>query len=138
MIIFQNSLITLDYLPDYDILSFDWPDIEPFEKEQFLYSMDKLIEMLKNYDVKNLLLDVSKSTVKIPYGEYQELLRDLAVKTGSTRVQRVARVTTVDPERETNVNLVREESNVHYQYQDFKTKEEALRWLISQSKKEGP
>lgn len=137
MIVFKNSLISLDYNPEYDILSFDWPDIGPAEKAVFVYMMDQVVETMKSYNVKNLLIDVSHSVVTIPAEEYQKLLIDLGEKTKKTAVRRVARVTTFDPERESNVKEVRESSPVPYQYHDFRTKEDAIRWLKYHTQKEG-
>jgi uncharacterized protein YqgV (UPF0045/DUF77 family) len=136
MIVFQNSLIILNYTPDTDILSVDWPDFEPYEMVELKESLNKIIEILKSYDVKNLLIDASKARINMNDKEYFAVISEFAAKLRDTRMQRVARVMSSDPERERNVNIVRQENVLSYYFQDFKSRADALRWLSSQSKKE--
>jgi hypothetical protein len=132
MIVFQNSLITLTYTPDTDILSVDWPDVEYDRLLEMQESLHKVIEVLKSYDVKKLLIDASTGTIRINYSEYQALIREFAMDLVQTRLQKIARVLPNDPERDESVVAIRKEMTTSIHYQDFKTKAAALRWLSDQ------
>ena len=57
MILFQNSLLTLAYNPSSDILEVNYPDLYEFLLPEIKHSIDIMIDNVRNYDVKRVLLD---------------------------------------------------------------------------------
>jgi DNA primase large subunit len=131
MIVYQNHLITLTYTPESDTLMIDWPDVESYTFPEVRESFQKIVEVLKNYDVKNLLLDASTGFIRLKYSEFLTLIREFATNLLQTRLQKFARVLPKDPEREESVKTIQKELANSYQYRDFKSKAAALRWFQS-------
>jgi hypothetical protein len=132
MVAFQNSFITINYTPDTDILSVEWPDFEAETVLEVRNSINKIVDLLKNYDSKNLLIDVSKARISIPYADYNFIIKEFALNLLTTRVVKYARIMSSDPEREENVKSVRLENLYDFQYRDFKTTAEAISWLTGE------
>ena len=132
MIAFQNSFISINFTPDTDILSVEWPDFEAETVLEVQNSINKIVDLLKSYDAKNLLIDVSKARISIPYADYNVIIKEFALNLRTTRVVKYARIMSSDPEREENVKSVRLEKLYDFQYRDFKTTDEAISWLTGE------
>ena len=133
MVLHQSSLITLDYDPATDILSLDWPDVKDFLVPEVERELKVLIDTIKHYDVKKLLIDTSKARVEVNDTEYQAFISTFAEALKDTRLQKFARVGTSDPEREKLSDRARESSriNLFMEFHSFNTRTEALAWLIA-------
>ena len=130
MILYQNGIIKLEYEPSVDVLSVEWPDFQELVMPEIKFSIKTLCESIRNYDVKNLLIDVSKSTINLAAAEYKLLMvqfvHDLMT---TTRLQKMARIMTSDTEREKNINEIKDETDFSFQYKLFTNREDALSWL---------
>src|SRR5687768_3138784 len=113
MVLHQSSLITLDYDPATDILSLDWPDVKDFLVPEVERELKVLIDTIKHYDVKKLLIDTSKADVEVNGAEYQVFLTNFANTLKDTRLQKIARVGTSNPEREKLSDQARETSQIN-------------------------
>ena len=131
MILFRNGLITLEYDPAADILFVDWPDILPYNLTDVRETLLVLLDTIRVYDIKNILIDSRRSVVELNEEEHEALMLDFARDLKSTRLQRMARLRTNDPVRESRVTLARKKSGTSIDYQEFKDEAAAMEWLKS-------
>lgn len=129
MIVYQNSLVTLDYLPGPDILVVEWPGSAPYMPLEIREAMQKITDTMQNYQVKHLLIDGSRANLASLDASFRGILADLLIKLIPTPILKLARVITGNPAREQNLISLRLEIALPYQFQDFKNKAEALAWL---------
>ena len=133
MILHQNSIIKLDYNPATDILQVDYPDLHTFHLPEISESLVLLVETIRNYDVKRLLLDASKTIIEVSEEQNKQLTLQLASDLQKTRIQKVARIQPLDQTRELtaqeNIKRIQQAGLLSYQIQTFISKDEALAWL---------
>ena len=75
MVLFDNSLIRLDYNPATDILEVEYPDLYDYLLSEIRRSIDTLLDTVKNYDVKRLLLDSTRTIISVGDEESREIAR---------------------------------------------------------------
>ncbi|MFC5270360.1 hypothetical protein ACFPIB_07060 [Adhaeribacter terreus] len=129
MIVYQNSLITIAYMADTDILSVDLASFEPYAALEIKEAIQIVVETLSNYKNKYLLLDASKISTTMPDADYREVINHFVSVIGQTNLQKVARIITSDPLREEVVYTMRENLFLPFQLHDFVSKDEAMHWL---------
>lgn len=133
MILHHNSIIRLDYSPATDILEVKYPDLQKFMLLEIKESLKLMVETIRNYDVKRLLLDASSTYIEISEEENRMLSLQLAEELTRTRLQRVARIQPKDPEKELraqqNIKQIEKEIVLPYQIHTFSDRAEALKWL---------
>jgi len=88
MILFQNSIIKLDYTPATDILAVEYPDLHDFLLPEIKHSINIMVDNIRNYDVKKILLDSTKTIVSVGEAESREVATYLASGLVKTRVQK--------------------------------------------------
>jgi hypothetical protein len=133
MLLYTSSLFTLNYDPTTDILSADWPDVKDFLVPEVNREIIVLIDNIKHYDVKKLLIDTSKAKIEVSSAEYQDFIAAFAVALKSTRLQKFARIGTNNPEREKITEQAKNSSGISevMEFRSFATKAEALDWLLT-------
>lgn len=135
MILFDNSIIKIDYTPATDILEVAYPDLEGFLLSEIKHSIIVLVENVKNYDVKRVLLDASRTIISVSEEESREIATYLAAGLVCTRVQKVARIQSPSDHVETtaqgNIRYIHTSLSLPFQLQNFITKAEAVGWLMS-------
>jgi hypothetical protein len=134
MLIYHNSIITLDYNPATDILSVALPDIQAHSISEVERCLDIIVEHVISYDVKKILIDSSKAVVEVEDEAYRNLMLQFSQALMKTRLQMVARIGTPVAAQERRANLVAEEvhqSNPLVAYQNFTGKAAALDWLLA-------
>jgi hypothetical protein len=133
MIIHQNSLIILDYTPASDILEVEYPDLQGYLLSHIKESLDLMVETIRTYDVKRLLIDASKTVIEISEEENKQLTIHLGAALVSTRLQKLARIQPIDLNQELraqeNIQTLKSSGLLPYQLQTFTDKNEALSWL---------
>jgi hypothetical protein len=92
MILFQNSFIKLDYDPATDIFEVGYPDLHGYLLPEIKHSINIMIETVKNYDVKRILLDSTRTVASVNHDESREIAAYLAAGLTKTRLQLLARV----------------------------------------------
>lgn len=136
MILFENSILRLDYNPATDILVINYPDLKDFLLLEIKHSLDRMFEVIKNYDIKKLILDSSQMQSTVTEEEGREVAVYLATGLIGTRVQKVARVQSndnaIEKRAEGNVNHIRETASLPFELRNFSTREEAITWLAAQ------
>lgn len=135
MILYHDSLILLDYRPETDVLYVQWPDLQHFSLVEIEYSFRLLIENIRTYDIKKLLIDSTHANADVTNPEYQALMGELAKSLNGTRLVKIARVISKDPVREAqlvaNTQHMQNGANAAIEYQNFDKREEAHKWLVN-------
>lgn len=135
MILFENSVIRLNYNPATDILEVEYPDLHDYLIPEIKHSINILIETVKNYDVKRVLLDSTRTVSSVDEEESREVAVYLAAGFMSTRVQRVARVESsseaVEKTAQRNIQHIQGAQPLPFQLKNFTSKTAATDWLKS-------
>jgi hypothetical protein len=131
MILYQSGLIKLDYDPAVDILFVEWPDFQVYTLSDVRMAINTLVETVRIYDIKKLLVDSSRTVIEVNEEEYRAVMADFARALMTTRLQKMARIMTSDPERESRVNAVKEEVKLSVAFQNFTDRAVAIEWLKS-------
>ncbi|MBF8963726.1 hypothetical protein I0P70_10740 [Pontibacter sp. FD36] len=133
MILLQNSILRLEYNPATDILQVRYPDLQRYHLSEIRHSLQIMVETIRNYDVRKLLLDARTTAIEIEEDENRQLTVELAGMLSKTRLTKVARVQPADPEKEAraqrNIEAARKAGILNYEVATFTTPEEALIWL---------
>lgn len=133
MLLYKSSFFNLEYDPATDVLSLDWPDVKDFLVPEVTRELAVLVDNIKHYDVKKLLIDTSKARVEVSSTEYQDFIATFARALKTTRLQKFARVATASPEREKISENARQASSITdvMEFRSFASKAEALAWLLT-------
>ena len=133
MILFQNSIARLDYDPATDVAIVEYPDLHGYLLGEIKYSIDLLVQAIRNYDVRLLMLDSSRTVISVSPEESREIAVYLAARIMTTRVRKVARVQsgseTVEQVAQDDVAYVTREQALPFQVQTFPGRTEAAVWL---------
>ncbi len=130
-----NGIITLDYNPATDVLVTSMPDVRLFGLSEVGFCLDLIVESVRNYDIKHLLLDSSQSVVEVEDQAYKAVTAKFGMDLMKTRLRKIARVATADAKREEKSARIsaelRQELNLPMAFQSFPSQDEAMDWLLS-------
>jgi hypothetical protein len=130
-----NGIITLDYNPSTDVLVTSMPDIKQFGLSEVSFCLGLIVDSIRNYDIKNLLLDSSKSVIEVEDEAYKTITTKFSKELMTTRLKKIARVATTDNNREKkSAKLsaeIKQELNLPVVFANFTSQTEAMLWLIS-------
>jgi hypothetical protein len=129
MILYQNGLIRLDYNPATDILFVDMPSVSYGSVPEFRRALDLIVENVRTYDVKKLLVEARKSIIDMPHDEYMVLVTKFGRDLKATRLIKGARVVSDNPEREKIVKQVVNSLEPTFQFKTFTQTADAENWL---------
>ena len=134
MILFENSIIKLDYNPASDILEVAYPDLHDYLLSEIKNSIIVLVNTLTNYDVKKVLLDSSKTVISVSEEASKEVSTYLATSLLKTRTQKLARVqspsTLVEITAHNNIQHIQSSLQLPFQIRNFDNKPDACSWLM--------
>lgn len=137
MILFKNSVISLNYNPAADILEVGYPDLHGFLLPEIKHSIDIMIDNVRNYDVKRVLLDSTRTVISVSEEESRQVALYLAAGLMRTRVQKVARLQSASNAVETtaqgNIKHIQESQTLAFDLKNFTSKAEAVAWLSARS-----
>ncbi|MDO6391251.1 hypothetical protein Q4E40_14015 [Pontibacter sp. BT731] len=133
MILLQNSILLLEYDPATDILQVRYPDLQRYHMSEIRHSLQIMVQTIRNYDVRKLLLDARTTAIEIDDEENRQLTLELAAMLSETRLVKVARVQPSDPENEAraqqNIEAARKAGALSYDVATFPTPASAISWL---------
>ena len=133
MILFENSIIKMDYSPATDILEVAYPDLHDFLLPEIKHSINILVDTVKHYDVKRVLLNSSNTTISVGPKESREIAVYLATGLATTRVQKLARLQSlsaaVEQTAQNNISHIKASQLLPYQLQNFTDRTVAMEWL---------
>ncbi|MBB6610551.1 hypothetical protein H7F15_05845 [Pontibacter sp. Tf4] len=134
MLLFENSLIKLNYDPATDILCVDYPDLHGYIVDEVNYSIDIMVDNVIAYDVKYLLLDSRRTVISVSAEESRKISVYLASKLAMTRLQKLARIQAPNPDLEKRaegtIKDITTTIPLPYLLRTFPTMEEAMYWLV--------
>lgn len=130
MIIFQNGFLTLDYDPRTDVVYVHIPDVSNLFMEELSKSYDVIVDHVRSYDVKRLLLDATHTTVEVEEAAFTRIIFGFASGLRTTRLEKVARVISSVPLREAVVKKVFTEMPLALQFKTFTDSADAMGWLM--------
>lgn len=133
MIIYQDSLLVLDYDVSSDVLYVNWPNLTEANILALNAAIGELLNAVKHFDIKRLLIDSSKSRVDIADEKYRPLVFSIIGRLKETRLQRMARVIPENTFREVYLQSynaqMRAQNLITFETGEFENKEQALSWL---------
>jgi predicted transcriptional regulator len=133
MILLENSILQLEYSPATDILRVRYPDLQRYHLSEIKHSLQVMVETIRNYDVRRLLLDASTTSVEIDDAQNRQLTLELASMLAKTRLLKVARVRPFVDEDETraqqNIEAARKAGLFTYEVGTFTSQADAIAWL---------
>ena len=136
MLLFENSIIKIDYNPATDILTVKYPDLHGYLLPEIKHSIDILVNNVRNYNVKYVLLDSTNTVVSVTPQESSEIATYMATGLATTRIQKVARLQSLDITVETrakeNIQKVFKSTPPPFRLKNFSNKADATTWLISE------
>ena len=133
--IIYSGIITLDYNPVTDVLTTSMPDVKQFGLSEISFCLGLIVENVRNYDIKKLLLDSSKSVVEVEDEAYKAIMMKFGMDLRGTRLKKIARLATADTGREEKSAKLsaelRQELNLPVEFRSFTRRKEAMDWLLS-------
>lgn len=133
MILYDNSLIKIEYNPASDILEVAYPDLHEYLLPEIRHSIDKLVENTISYDVKRLLLNSSQTVVAVEVEKSREITAYMLTCLSRTRIQKLARLQSFNPVveliAEGNIRHVNQIMVLPFELRNFTSKETAKLWL---------
>lgn len=137
--IIYNGIITLDYNPSTDVLATSLPDVRQFGLSEVSFCLDLIVQNIRNYDIKKLLLDSSQSVIEVENEGYKAITQKFGADLKGTRLKKIARVGTSDAKREEmSAKLsteLRLELNLPIEFRNFSSATEAMDWLIEREQR---
>jgi hypothetical protein len=124
-----NQFIKLEFNPALDVLYVEWPNIHDYTVHELGFILAELVSTVKNYDIKKILADSRNSTLTLPEQEYGTIVEKFAHDLSTTRLRKLARITTGLGYREKAAEKAAEEVKDAFAVRSFYTMEEALAWL---------
>ena len=133
MILYQDSLLELDYDVSADVLYVKWPNLTDADINYLDIAINELLNAIKHYDIKKLLIDSRTSQIEISEEVYRPLVFSFIKRLKHTRLYRMARVIPENTFREARLqSYTRQmhfENMFSYETADFNSKDQALAWL---------
>jgi len=133
MILHKDGLIEMDYDVASDVLVVKWLASATSTSLELGYTMDLIVDKVRSYDIKKLLIDAREDVVGITDEEYVEINVKFANNLASTRLDRVARLGTTNINRENFVKSLVEDvqalTQTHLIYKEFSNETAAKLWL---------
>lgn len=126
--IIPSKLIKLDYNVSTDVLSVKWPDFDGYSLEESVETISEVLRTVRHYDVKRLLIDSRSTIVNISREQYEKVATDFVKEIMKTRLEKVARIQTIDAMREEQVRGM-SNSFTSIAFKNFSTETEAILWL---------
>jgi tRNA nucleotidyltransferase (CCA-adding enzyme) len=132
MIIFKNGFLMLEYEPTSDILSFEMPNVDDVVMPEMKRSLTVIVEHVRNYDVKRILLDARQTNIWVDENSYESIISEFYHDLMATRVQKIARLVAPDSVRERVVKKLLDNMHLSVEVQPFTEVGAAVAWLKSE------
>ncbi|MDQ3290557.1 MAG: hypothetical protein M3Q05_04635 [Bacteroidota bacterium] len=128
-----SGIINLDYNPTTDILVTSMPDVRQFGMSEVSFCLNLIVDNIRNYHIKNLLLDSSKSIIEVEDEVYKNITLRFGMDLMNTNLKKLARVGTIDKKREERSaklsGEISQELQLPIEFKNFSNRVEAMEWL---------
>lgn len=117
-----------------DMVCVKWPTIETLYLPEILNSVNLLVENIKNYNIRNLLVDASNTQAHSSREDADQVVSAFISGLEKSRLEKLARVESAVQERESVLKLMMPEINKNstFEIRFFKDLGSALKWLENQ------
>lgn len=129
--IIPSKFIKLEYSPTTDVLFIEWPNMQDYSLPEIRYILQDVVSTVKYYDIKKILADTRKSSLRVDAASYADVLNQLARDLMTTRLEKFARLSTQDRNREKIVKTASALTVGVIQFKNFDNAGEALEWLTA-------
>ncbi len=126
--IIPSTITKLDYNPAKDILFVEWPDIHSYTLSEVNYTLTEILDTIRYYDVKKLLIDSRETVIGISSEDYTALAIQFVKELMATRLKKVARLESYSSLRESQVQEI-SKVKTFIAFKNFTDTEAALSWL---------
>lgn len=115
----------------HDLVCVKWPTIESLYLPEILNSIRVLVENIKNYNIRHLLIDATETKAHSSNEDANKVVYELLTGLGKTHLEKLARVESAIPERESVLKQMIPEvaPQVNFEIKFFKDIAGALNWL---------
>lgn len=115
----------------HDLVCVKWPTIESLYLPEILNSIKVLVENIKNYNIRHLLIDASETRAHSSNEDANKVVSALLSGLEKTHLEKLARVESAVPERESVLKQMIPEvtMKVNFEIKFFKDLASALNWL---------
>lgn len=135
MILHADRYFEHQYDSRLDMVCVKWPDIEGIYLPEIFNSVKMLLENIKNYYIRNLLVDASHTKALITYEDVDKVVHYLYSGLKDTRLEKLARVESANQQRELDLRRLVTEMNLKHSFETrvFKDTPSAVAWLTDVS-----
>lgn len=134
MILHKDGLSMMEYDVTADLLVVRWMDSKRSTEPELNYTIGILLEKIRSYDVKKLLIDAREEVEGITDEEYMQMNTNFAKLLAGTRLLKVARLGATNAIREKFVQALAEDllalPDTKLQYHNFEDEQTAVQWLL--------
>lgn len=131
MILHTDRYFEHVYDVKHDLLCVKWPTIESLYLPEILNSIRILVENIKNYNIRHLLIDAAATQSPTSREDANKVVAYFINGLKNTRLEKLARVESSRPERENDLKSLLPEllQNARFEMKFFKDAASALSWL---------
>lgn len=101
MILHKDRYFEHVYDVKHDMVCIKWPTIESLYLPEILNSVRILVENIKNYNIKNLLIDATETQPHSSHEDADKVVNAFIDGLKRTQLEKLARVESANQERET-------------------------------------
>lgn len=134
MILHKDGLTEMEYDVTADLLKVRWLDSKRSTEPELNYTIGILLDKIRNYDIKKLLIDAREDVEGVTDEEYVEMNVNFAKLLANTRLVKVARLGTNNLNRENFIQELAEDilslPDTKLQYHNFRDEQTAIQWLL--------
>lgn len=131
MILHKDRYFEHLYDVKLDLVRVTWPDIENIYLPEIFHSVSVLVENVRNYNIRNLLVDARDTKLLTSYEEADRVVKAFTEGLAQSRLQKLARVESLNSQRENMLQHLTNQMNATYSYTTmfFKDYNSAMEWL---------
>lgn len=129
--VIPHPVVRLDYNPVTDILLFQWPELTYYTESEADFVLKAVLDAIRSYDVRYLLVDTRKDSVKIDSSLYKEIKLKFFSGLNRTRLKKLARVVSAETGREDLIKEVIQQTHCTIPLLNFYNMEAAINWLTT-------
>ena len=107
----------------------DMPTVNSLVLPEVRQALRIIVEHVRNYDVKNLLVDARKTEVEVTEESYASMLAEFSRDLMETRLQKLARIVTASTVRENVVRSVYDQQKLSIEFKSFTELAPAVEWV---------
>ncbi|WP_242926829.1 hypothetical protein [Pontibacter vulgaris] len=124
----------LHYTRPTDVLSMELLGFWVLGKEDVKHIFNALAACAQEHGTRHILLDFAKSSIKMTEAEYKIVMSQLVVDLIATPIEKVARISTLDSNRESIVDSTYETMQaimkLPLEFRSFQQHQDAFNWLL--------